>query len=161
VPQLRVRGTGATGTALRKYLKSIFILLLNVDYNYQLADPQTRVRWLLESIECKDVNVLTRIAGIDSDDSIGGKKSDFEAAVAYLTPSCPVASKKKRGHDEISTDASISSIQIKNGKGKTGADLRYHKHKEFHTLSQQQKDELSAWQETAAGKAALTTSQNR
>jgi hypothetical protein len=134
---------------------------LNVDYNYQVADDRTRVRWLLESIKCKDVNVLTRIAGINSDESIGGKKSNFESAVAYLTPSCPVASKKKRGHDDISTDASIPSIQIKDGKGNTGVDLRYHKHKEFHTLSQPQKDELSAWRETAAGKAAFAASRSR
>jgi len=133
----------------------------NVGYNYQVADERTRVRWLLESIECKDVNVLTRIAGVDSDDSTGGKKSDFESAVAYLTPACPVASKKKRGHDDISTDVSVSSIQIKNGKGKTGVDLRYHKHKEFHTLSQPQKDELSAWRETSVGKAAFAASRSR
>jgi hypothetical protein len=134
---------------------------LNVDYKYQVADERTRVRWLLESIECKDVNVLTMIAVIDSDDSVGGKKGNFESAVAYLTPSCPVAAKKKRSYDDISTDATVSSIQIKNGKGKTGVDLRYHKHKEFHTLSQPQKDELSAWRETAAGKAAFTASCNR
>jgi hypothetical protein len=134
---------------------------LNVDYDYQVADERTRVRWLLESIECKDVNVLTRIAGIYSDEGVGGKKSDFESAVSYLTPSCPVASKKKRGHDDISTDASISSIQIKNGKGKTGVDLRYHKHKEFHALLDPQKDELSAWRLTAAGKAAFAASRAR
>jgi hypothetical protein len=124
---------------------------MNVGYNYPIADDRTRVRWLMDSIECNNVSVESRKANIESDDGINGKISDFEAAVAYITPACPVSSKKKRNNDDITSD--VSSVTIKQGKGNTGVDLRYHKAHEYASLLPPQRLELDTWRATEKGKA--------
>jgi hypothetical protein len=42
----------------------------------------------------------------------------------------------------------------KPGTGSTGVALRYHRHKEFHALSREQKDELVKWTKANGGKKA-------
>ena len=42
----------------------------------------------------------------------------------------------------------------KPGTGSTGVALRYHRHKEFHALSKEQKDELVKWTKANGGKKA-------
>jgi len=54
-------------------------------------------------------------------------------------------------------NASVSDVNIKNGKGKTGVDLRWHKFNEYKLLNREQKDELSSWQRSAEFKKATET----
>ena len=46
-------------------------------------------------------------------------------------------------------------MNIKNGKGKTGVHFRWYKIKVYNALSEEQKDELCAWQRSAEGKRLL------
>ncbi len=87
-----------------------------------------------------------------------GKRGDFEAASSHLLPYNPVAKKRhtmtqKRGSAEISdsTGAEISSFGAKEGIGKSGVHLRYHKPEEYDGLGKAQKDELREWRKTSKG----------
>ena len=54
--------------------------------------------------------------------------------------------------------ANISSIDFSSGRGDSGVDLRWHTPKEFKALTREQKDELTTWQRSDNGKAALAKS---
>jgi hypothetical protein len=91
-------------------------------------------------------------------------RGDFETMVAHILPHCPVTKKRtagsKRDHADISVtftegeSANISSFGSKSGVGKTEVHLRFHKHKEYQTLNNDQKAELKDWREkeVAAGR---------
>jgi hypothetical protein len=89
---------------------------------------------------------------------VTGKCNDFELAATHLLPYDPVAKKRtgnhKRGAGNISdtTGADISSFGAKEGIGKTGVHLRYHKDDEYATLTRDQADELREWRLTPEGK---------
>jgi hypothetical protein len=82
---------------------------------------------------------------------VTGKRNDFELAATHLLPYDPVAKKRtgshKRGAGDISdtTGADISSFGAKEGIGKSGVHLRYHKDDEYATLNRDQMDELREW----------------
>ena len=61
---------------------------------YQLPNEFTRVGYLMTAIECSDPKLQAAMANIDGDSGPGGKRSDFEAAAAYLLPKDPVASRQ-------------------------------------------------------------------
>jgi hypothetical protein len=98
------------------------------------------------------------MASIKIDTAPNGKRGDFEAASSHLLPYDPVAKKRhsmtqKRGSAEISdsTGAKISSFGAKEGIGKSGVHLRYHKPEEYDTLGKEQKDELRECRKTSKG----------
>ena len=122
-----------------------------VHVDFQLPNKHTRVGFLLEALQCSDPELRAAIAAINQDAGPTGKRNDFEAAVAFLLPTDPVAKKRnagaKQGNAQISdTTADVAAFGAKPGIGKTGVALRYHKHKEFHALTPEQRDELVAWQ---------------
>jgi hypothetical protein len=90
--------------------------------------------------------------------ALTGKQGDFKAAATHLLLHDPVAKKRtsnhKRGAGEISdiTGADISSFGTKEGIGKTGVHLRYHKSEEYSTLSSDQMDELREWRKSLEGR---------
>jgi hypothetical protein len=127
---------------------------------YQLPTEHTRVGYLLEGIQCNDAGLQAAMASVKIDTAPGGKRADFEAASTHLLPYDPVAKKRstaqnKRGAGEISDTmgAEVSSFGAKEGIGKSGVHLRYHKPDEYDTLSREQKDELREWRSTPAGKS--------
>ena len=68
---------------------------------------------------------MARIANIHCDQDLKEKLHDFEQAVAFLLPACPVALRLARGGDSIydNKTAGMSSITLKEGMGRTGVEL--------------------------------------
>jgi hypothetical protein len=126
---------------------------------YQLPTEHTRVGYLLDGIQCNDAGLQAAMASIKLDTTpVTGKRNDFELAATHLLPYDPVAKKRtgtnKRGAGDISdtTGADVSSFGAKEGIGKTGVHLRYHKDDEYATLNRDQMDELREWRLTPEGK---------
>ena len=120
----------------------------------QLPTQYTRVGYILDAIETSDAELQAAMANVKSDTVVGGKRGDFEAAVAYLLPADPVAKSKvaaqqsgKRAQAEISdtTTAEVSDFGSKASIGKTGVHLRYYKPDEYNKLNKAQKQELREW----------------
>ena len=108
----------------------------------EVPNGRQRVTWLMNSITSIDPGVLAAIAAVRQDE--GDKRVNFESAVAYLAPVCPVVTKQqKKGRLEVNVSgASASGL---GSIGKTGVSLRYHKYAEFQKLSDEQKKELKEW----------------
>jgi hypothetical protein len=126
---------------------------------YQLPTEHTRVGYLLDGIQCNDAGLQAAMASIKLDTTpVTGKRNDFELAATHLLPYDPVAKKRtvgnKRGAGDISdtTSADIASFGAKEGIGKSGVHLRYHKDDEYATLNRDQMDELCEWRLTPEGK---------
>jgi hypothetical protein len=131
---------------------------------YQLPNEHSRVGYLIDSIQNNDPGLQAGLANVRSDKGPEGMRGDFETMVAHILPYCPVTKKRtagsKRDHADISVtfaegeSADISSFGSKSGVGKTGVHLRFHKHKEYQTLNNDQKAELKDWREkeVAAGR---------
>ena len=64
---------------------------------------------------------MARIANIHCDQDPTGKLHDFEQAVAFLLPACPVALCLARGGDNIvdNKTAGVSAMTLKQGIGST------------------------------------------
>ena len=131
--------------------------------SFVLPDESTRVRYFLSSIEtCTNQKLISRIESVKSDDVPGGKNNDFDLCVQYLLSGCPFYHRKmkegigggptKEESGNKRKNASVSDVNIKNGKGKTGVHFHWYKIKDFLTLSEEQKDELCAWKRSAEGK---------
>eukprot|EP00957_Ditylum_brightwellii_P136445 10406172-Ditylum_brightwellii.AAC.1 len=54
--------------------------------NFQLPNGYSHVRYLLTSTENNDAGLQAAMANINSDQSVGGMRLDFEKAVAHLLP---------------------------------------------------------------------------
>ena len=158
---------GATVMTLNIHVdrhQTAFILLLEATnhVSHQVLNERTRVVHLLQSITSKDANVLVAIAAIEMYDA--GMREDFEDAVAFLAPTCPVA--KKQSNKRVGFySATIAATSGGLGIGKTGVELQYHKIPAFLALSQEQRDKLIAHTSTVYGgkyKGAIkTTGQKR
>jgi hypothetical protein len=117
---------------------------------YQLPNEHSRVGYVLDAIESDDAPLRAAIANIEDDTGVGGKRGDFEAAVAYMLPKDPVVKRKqqdgKRPASEISdVKAELADFGSKPGIGKTGVHLRYHNNTDYKKLSKPQQDELREW----------------
>ena len=121
---------------------------------YQLPNELTRVKYLLQGIECSDLDLKAAIAIVKADDQPGGMKSNFEATAAYIIPNDPVAKRRttgKRPSAEISAmDIDSQSPIKKRHVGETGVEFRYHTRKEYLKLSDEQKGELKSWRNSPA-----------
>ena len=109
-----------------------------------------QVLWMVNSIKTTDSLLIAHIAAINGDPN--GMGMNFEKAATHLMLADPieksmVKSRKKRNHPTI-----FSALS---GRGETGVDFRWHNRSEFNALTADQKDKLSAWRETAQGKAAM------
>ena len=130
-----------------------FILLSEATdhVSHQVPNECTRVGHILKSITSKDAKVLAAIAAIaaiEMDDA--GMREDFEDAVAFRAPTCPVAKiqyNKRVGFDS----ATIAATSGGPGIGKAGVELRYHKRPAFLTLSQEQRNKLILHNATVDG----------
>ena len=102
----------------------------------------------MENIQVDDSNVKAALSSIRMDNTPTGRRNNFEAAVAFLLPTDPVAKKGKgkRPSAKISiTTASPKELgTLKPGRGSTGVEFRYYEPKEFRKLTKEQKDELIA-----------------
>ena len=131
-----------------------------------VPNDRARVTYLMDSIETVDPQILAAIAAVRQDEA--DKRVNFEHTFAYIVPVCPVTSKASKKSGRASIEASVSVTtgnkqqakgglgggNDKPGTGSTGVALRYHRHKEFHALSKEQKDELVEWTKAKGGKKA-------
>jgi hypothetical protein len=126
-----------------------------------VPNERARVTYLIDSLKTVDPTVLAAIAAIHQDKA--DKRVHFENAFSYLVPVCPVAAKAAKKTGKVSFGAEISAATGKTagglgggipkpGKGSSGVDLRYHRHREFHALTKEQKDELCEWTKANGGK---------
>lgn len=114
---------------------------------FQLPNEHTRVRYLLDALQCNDAELQASLAAIRKDDATpAGMRNNFENAVTFLLPSCPVAKKRKTTGGGSNYGAEISSTEARDGTkksvGKSGVELRYYKKGEYEKLNKEQKDEL-------------------
>ena len=112
---------------------------------YQLPNEHSRVKFLLEAIQCSDPRLQAAMAGIKTDNGPEGMRNNFEATAAHLLSYDPVAKKRssgyKRGSTQISSLMEVSDATTKTPSiGKTDVHLCYHRNSEYRTLTQQQKD---------------------
>ena len=120
---------------------------------FQLPNEHSRVGYVIDAIESDDAPLQAAMANINDDTGPGGKRGDFEAAVAYLLPKDPVVKRKqqegKRPVGEISdATANVSDFGSKVGIGKTGVHLRYHSNADYKLLKKPQQDELREWRKS-------------
>jgi hypothetical protein len=101
--------------------------------------------------------------------------NNFEAAAAAILPADPVARKRSGGtkraqglisdaSGEPNVDAEVGAVgaaasQGKVSKGKTGVEFRFYKHKEYNSLTPEQKKELAQWREknNSMGKSKMSS----
>ena len=99
---------------------------------------------------------------------------DWETAAGALIAVDPIAKKVKSnkhlrsqvggldgGVPHEDGKATISSVQLKQGKGKSGVEFRFHTEEEYRRLPAAQKKELYEWRRTEAGKKATAESKAR
>ena len=60
----------------------------------EVPNGRQRVTWLMNSITSIDPGVLAAIAAVRQDE--GDKRVNFESAVAYFAPVCPVLAKQQK-----------------------------------------------------------------
>ena len=118
-----------------------------------IPDASQRVEYLIDSIICNDSTLQASIGLIRS--NVNNMRDDFEAAANALIEVDPYMRARRV---KPNSTAQVSSIDFNSGRGDTGVDLRWHTPKEFKALTQEQKDELVAWQRTDDGKAVLAKS---
>ena len=106
----------------------------------------------------KDQKLISRIENVLLDDLPVGKNNNFDLCVQHLLPACPVYARRKKNdmsnNNEGGKNISVSSLNLKRGKGSTGVDLRWHSKAKYKKLSEPQKDELREWKRSDAGKKA-------
>ena len=153
-------GTGTT-YSLRKHVSKFRVAFSQLQLaneqpgvSVTIPNDQTKVRYLLQSIECDDVGLKSRMEIVQSKDDM---KNNFDQTAQYLQEADPVfrRSIKQGGSDSGKPikNATASQLNLKQGVGETGVDFRWHPREEYQALSKEQKSELSTWmKDTEAGK---------
>ena len=129
-------------------------------FSFQLPNETTRVTYLLDAIQCSDPALQAAMALVQNDTSPSGKMNSFEDTASFLLPNDPVARKRNssvgRNTPDISSvtgEVEVSAADLSRpGVGKTGVELRYYSKKEYHKLSDKQKDELRDWRNESKSK---------
>jgi hypothetical protein len=106
--------------------------------------------FLLDSIVTENPKVLATVALIQQDTN--GMRINFEDAVTFLLPTCPVKHKDKAKNvsaSVASVGASGSTAAPAGNKphpmGKTGVELRWYADNTFSKLTKEQRTEVSQW----------------
>ena len=124
---------------------------------WQLPLEHTRVGYFLDAIQTSDAALQAAIAQVKADE-VGkkSKRNNFETMAAYLLPYDPVAKKRQTNGARENDGGYISDVGgeissgfgTKQGIGKTGVHLRFHKRAEYRQLTPEQKKELNEWRKT-------------
>jgi hypothetical protein len=90
---------GQSGHTLEKFIgmhRNAFVSMSQCaqHINYQLPNENTRVTYLLNSIECNDAPLQAAMALVRNDTGVTGKMNDFEATAAFILPHDPIAKKR-------------------------------------------------------------------
>ena len=81
-----------------------------------ISSECTRVRHMLENIECNDKDLSAVLSYVCLNDNVIGMRNEFETPVAFLLPTDPVKNKKKKESAHIS----YVSTPRTGGKGRKG-----------------------------------------
>ena len=122
--------------------------------SYNLPSMAQRVNHFIESIDCDDRDLCSRIQIIKSETGPDRKGNSIDATLQFLLPVDPVFLRRKkepRAHQTKGKTAGVSSINVQSGKGKTGVDLRWHAPAEYAKLTQEQRVEHATWMRSAEG----------
>ena len=125
--------------------------------NHQLPNETTRARFFRDAIVSKDPDLITALSACKKTTS--PYYNSFEDTVTHLVPECPVAklrlanggdTKKKRPHADISEldggkAATSKTVYLPN----TEVEARYYTPEEWKQLSDEQRDELTAYRKTS------------
>lgn len=157
--------TGTTNVTLHshiaKHRSSYMDLTVAAEHvPHQLPNGRTRVTNLLESITCKDPEVIAACTSVKQDK--GGVREDFELASTAIAPTCPVKKKQQQRGQVKSIQAEISAATATTGGGggsdlgagrcsKTGVEYRYYHAKEYRQLNEAQKKALRDWKASNSG----------
>ena len=133
-------------------------------FSFQLPNVTTRVTYLLDAIQCSDPPLQASMALVRNDISPSGKMNSFEDTASFSLPNDLVARKRNssvgRSITEISSvtgEDEVSAADLSRpGVGKTGVEFRYYSKKEYHKLSDKQKDELRDWRNDRKSKDSFT-----
>ena len=119
----------------------------------QIPDQAQQVEYLLDSITSQDASLQAGIGNICADSQ--GMHQNFEASAAHILKVDPYR-KNSRQNTGSGNCANISDARFTAGQVDSGVNLRWYPRKEFISkVSQDQKDELTTWQKTDAGKKAV------
>ena len=110
-----------------------------------VPSAEQRVEYLIDSISSTDATLQAAIGIVRA--NTNNMRNDFESAASSLIEVDPY----RRAY-RPARSAQISAIDFSAGRGNSGVDLRWHSRKQFLALPQNQKDELSEWLNTDAGK---------
>jgi len=114
-----------------------------------------RVEYLLESINSQDSSLQAALGNVRADTN--NMRSNFELSAAHLIEVDPYRRSSKS--NPKMAEPKISAVSFA-GRGQSGVDLRWHTRQEFRALSSDKKDELTAWQRSNDGKAAIKKSRD-
>ena len=118
-----------------------------------VPDPAQRVEYLIDSISCQDNTLQAAIGLIRA--NTNNMRNDFELAASALIEVDPYRRGNKTGFNRT---ANVSAIDFSAGRGQTGVDFRWHPHKDFKRLPDDQKEKLLAWMKTQEGKDTMRKS---
>ena len=122
-----------------------------------VPDQSQRVEYLIDSISSNDTALQAAIGLVRA--NTNNMRNDFEVAASALIEVDPYR-KSQRGEQGKGRGAQISAIDFKAGRGSTGVDLRWHPKKEFKSLTDEQRDELTTWMKTSEGRKFLKKSRD-
>ena len=139
------------------YHRSAFIQLQEASdhVNFQLPTEHSRVGYLIDTIDNPDPDLRAAIAQIRI--NTNNMREDFDLAVESLLPVDPYIKHAKRGGKK---GAEISALKGQQDS-RTGVDLRWYKPEEYKLLTKPQRIELSKWQKTKEGQAAMKDYRSR
>jgi hypothetical protein len=117
---------------------------------------EQRVEYLLESISCQDSALQAAMGNIRA--NTNNMREKFEDAASHLIEVDPYRRSTRQNQDQ-QRRAQVSAVTFA-GRGTSGVDLRWHSRQEFCELNQQQKDELTTWQNSSDGKKEMRKQRN-
>ena len=111
-----------------------------------IPNDQTKVQYLLKSIECDDVGLKSRMEIVRSNDDM---KNNFNQMAQYLQEAdhvfCRLIQQGGSNSGKSTKNATAPQLNLKQGVGKTGVEFRWYPCEEYQALSKEQKDELGTW----------------
>ena len=148
-------GTGNT-YSLRKHVSRFRVAFSQLQLaneqpgvSVTIPNDQTKVRYLLKSIECEDVGLKSKMEIVRLKDDM---KNSFDKTAHYLQEADPVF---RRVVEQVGSNsgksaktATASQLNLKQGVGQTGVEFRWYPREDYQALSKEQKDELGTWMKT-------------
>ena len=138
-------GTGIT-YSLRKHVSKFRVAFSQLQLaneqpgvSVTIPNDQTKVRYLLNSIECDDVGLKSRMEIVRSNDTM---KNNFDQTAQYLQEADPVFRRSiQQGGGSNSgkpiKNATASQLNLKQGVGETGVEFRWYPREEYQALSKE------------------------